>query len=139
MGLPDGSPYLYTSTAIEQLHRTLNDNEPELLLRLARNDEKAYTAIIEQYGSIIYGHCLMYVKDAGLAEEITQDINVYYFQHESVDDLQIEIVEVTKHHIVTNVTGKGIINGSNGNHPDAEFLLHEVTLVHDPKLKRGVM
>ncbi len=65
--------------------------------------------------------------------------NVYYFQHESVDDLQIEIIEVTNHHIVANVTGKGIINGSNGNHPDAEFVLHEVTFVHDPELKRGVM
>lgn len=54
--------------------RTLNNNEPDLLLRLAQNDEKAYSEIIEQYGSIIYGHCLMYVKDAGLAEEITQDI-----------------------------------------------------------------
>lgn len=66
--------HLYTSTANEQLHRTLNNTEPERLLRLAQNDEKAYTEIIEQYGSMIYGHCLMYVKDAGLAEEITQDI-----------------------------------------------------------------
>lgn len=56
------------------MDRTLNNTEPERLLRLAQNDEKAYTEIIEQYGSIIYGHCLMYVKDAGLAEEITQDI-----------------------------------------------------------------
>jgi RNA polymerase sigma-70 factor (family 1) len=56
------------------LSRALHHNEPELLLRLAQSDEKAYTEIIDHYGSVIYGHCLMYVKDAGLAEEITQDI-----------------------------------------------------------------
>ncbi|RZS69361.1 RNA polymerase sigma factor [Pseudobacter ginsenosidimutans] len=54
--------------------RTQIHNEPELLIRLAQSDEKAYTEIIDHYGSVIYGHCLMYVKDAGLAEEITQDI-----------------------------------------------------------------
>lgn len=57
----------------EKLLRTLH-NEPELLLRLAQGDEKAYTQIIEQYGSIIYGHCMMYIKNAEQAEEITQDI-----------------------------------------------------------------
>jgi hypothetical protein len=65
--------------------------------------------------------------------------NVYYFQHESVDDLLIEIIEVNNLHIIANVTGKGIINGSNGNHPDADFEMREVAFLYDAKLKRGVM
>lgn len=49
-------------------------NEKELLSRMAEGDEQAYMQIIDRYGSIIYGHSLLYVKDVPLAEEVTQDI-----------------------------------------------------------------
>ncbi|MDR6784988.1 hypothetical protein ABIE26_003686 [Pedobacter africanus] len=65
--------------------------------------------------------------------------NIYYFEHQSVDDLRIEIVEIKEDKILANVTGKGIVNGSNGNEPDAEFILKEVSFTHDKELFRDVM
>lgn len=41
---------------------------------MAEGDERAYGSIITQYGNVIYGHCLLYLKDAEIAEELTQDV-----------------------------------------------------------------
>ena len=49
-------------------------NEKELLLRVADGDQQAFAGIVQHYTRIIYPMLLSYLKDAGQAEEITQDI-----------------------------------------------------------------
>ena len=97
------------------------------------------TAIISSNELDLQKGRIIYQKEG--YDEDRQEIlsNIYYFAHESVDDLSIEIVEITENEILANVTGKGIINGSNRNGPDAEFILKEVRFIHDKKLFREVM
>lgn len=52
-------------------------------MRIANADESAFKSVIESYGSTIYGHALMYLKDAGLAQEVTQDILFNIWKHRS--------------------------------------------------------
>lgn len=63
--------------------------------------------------------------------------NIYYFAHESVEDLRVEILEVAKDWIVAKVTGSALINGSNGTKPDAKLGVKTKFLL-DSKLRRGV-
>ncbi|MBO9619507.1 MAG: sigma-70 family RNA polymerase sigma factor [Niabella sp.] len=49
-------------------------NEPELLMRIAQGDERAFARMVDRYTSIVYPHLLSYLKNAEKAEEITQDI-----------------------------------------------------------------
>ena len=58
-------------------------NEKELLLRIANADERAFESLIERFGSTIYGHALMYLKDARLAQEVSQDILLNVWKHRS--------------------------------------------------------
>lgn len=74
-------------------------------------------------------------------DEQRQEIlsNFYYFEHESVEELRIEIISIKGNEILLNLTAKGIVNGSNGNQPDADFILKEVSFEHDKNLFRNVM
>jgi RNA polymerase sigma-70 factor (ECF subfamily) len=56
-------------------------NEPELLERIARGDERAFAWLVEAYGASVYAHVLTYIKDATRAEEITQDIFLNVWNH----------------------------------------------------------
>lgn len=49
-------------------------NEKELLLRVANGDQRAFSDIVAQYASLIHTHLMIYLKNTGKAEEITQDI-----------------------------------------------------------------
>jgi len=97
------------------------------------------TAIIAPNDLDLHKGRVIYQKEG--YDEDRQEIlsNIYYFEHESVDDLRVEIIETRENEILANVTGKGIINGSNGNEPDAEFVLKEVSFIHDKDLFRDVM
>jgi hypothetical protein len=80
------------------------------------------------------------LQEEGYDEEREEILsNIYYFSHESVDDLRIEILAVNKDEILVNLSGKGIVNRSNGNEPDAIFTLNAVKFIQDKKLTRGVM
>lgn len=62
--------------------------------------------------------------------------NVYYFDHNTVEELEIEIVDIQEHAITLKAKGKAIINGSNGHEPDAELLIPETTFQLDNNLLR---
>lgn len=63
--------------------------------------------------------------------------NIYYFNHNSIEDLRIEFIEVTDDWIDAQLTGQAIINGSNGNQPDAKISLR-AKFKRDKELKRGI-
>lgn len=46
-------------------------NEPELLMRIAQGDERAFARMIDKYTTIVYSHLFSYLKNAEKAEEIT--------------------------------------------------------------------
>jgi RNA polymerase sigma-70 factor (ECF subfamily) len=48
--------------------------DPALLTRIAAGDSLAFAQLVEIYAATIYGHLLMYLKNAQESEEITQDI-----------------------------------------------------------------
>lgn len=56
-------------------------NEQEILARVAGDDQRAFTLLVEQYTATIYTHVLTYIKNAFRAEEITQDIFVNVWKH----------------------------------------------------------
>ncbi|KXX71143.1 hypothetical protein [Flammeovirga sp. SJP92] len=65
--------------------------------------------------------------------------NVYYFEHSSVEELEIELLDVNETWMKANVKGKTLINGSNGNLPDADFLIQNTIFKLDKTLERSVM
>ncbi|TGV00533.1 hypothetical protein [Flavivirga rizhaonensis] len=61
----------------------------------------------------------------------------YYFDYNSIEELEIELLEVTKDFIIANVKGKTVINGSDGNNPDSELSISKTKFMLDKKLKRS--
>ncbi len=51
-------------------------NVDDLLSRIARDDEKAFVALVNWFTPKVYGHILTYIKNSHRAEELTQDIFV---------------------------------------------------------------
>jgi len=49
-------------------------NEAELLTRAATGDQRAFAEIVDHYTNIVYPYLLYWLKQAQLAEEITQDV-----------------------------------------------------------------
>ena len=49
-------------------------NEQDILCQVANGDEKAFSILIKQYSAVVYTHALMYLKNAVLSEEVTQDV-----------------------------------------------------------------
>ena len=49
-------------------------NVHDVLDRIARDDEKAFVALVEFFTPKVYGHILTYIKNSPRAEELTQDI-----------------------------------------------------------------
>lgn len=49
-------------------------DEKELLLRITRGDQPAFTEFVRRRWNTIYSHCLAYLRSAQRAEEVTQDI-----------------------------------------------------------------
>jgi hypothetical protein len=64
--------------------------------------------------------------------------NIYYFAHESIEDVEINIVEFESEWLIANIKGIAIINGSNGNKPDAELSVHNTKFHLDENLTRGI-
>ncbi len=64
--------------------------------------------------------------------------NFYYFSHDSIEALEVEILEAIGHDLRMTVKGKTIVNGSNGNEPDADLLVESVIFRHDGDLERAV-
>jgi len=65
--------------------------------------------------------------------------NVYYFEHNSVEELEINVVEYNAEYLIINAKGKAIINGSNGNNPDSDLFIHLTKFELDKDLERGIM
>lgn len=65
--------------------------------------------------------------------------NVYYFEHNSVEELEINILDCEANWILINARGKAIINGSNGDQTDADLFIHQTKFHLDKTLERSVM
>jgi hypothetical protein len=63
--------------------------------------------------------------------------NLYYFTHNSVDDLRVELIEVTDEWIDARVTGKALVNGDDGMEPDATISVR-VKFKRDKELRREI-
>ena len=61
----------------------------------------------------------------------------YYFDYQSIEEIKIKLLEVTKDFIIADIQGKTIINGSNGNNPDAELSIRKTTFMLDKKLNKS--
>ncbi len=55
----------------------------DLIRRLAQGDESALATLYDRYGGVVYSVALRVVKDAGVAEEILQDIFYHLWRHAS--------------------------------------------------------
>lgn len=72
------------------------------------------TAILSPDNLQLQAGKIIYQKEGYDYERDEHLSNVYYFEHESVDEVEIELVEVKKDWIIANIKGIAIINGSNG-------------------------
>ncbi|HQU85643.1 MAG TPA: hypothetical protein PKY59_21085 [Pyrinomonadaceae bacterium] len=63
--------------------------------------------------------------------------NIYYFEHNSVEELSIDIIELSKEWIALNINGKAIIVGSNGVNPDANLKIVNTKFYLDNNLFRS--
>jgi hypothetical protein len=65
--------------------------------------------------------------------------NIYYFTHESVENLEVKIIEFHKDWIIITAKAKAVINGSNGHKPDADLFIHKTKFQLDKELEREIM
>ena len=65
--------------------------------------------------------------------------NVYYFEHASIENLKIEILKSNPEFIEALISGRTLINGSNGNKPDTTFKTTTINFKKDKNLERSVM
>ncbi|MCP4520151.1 MAG: hypothetical protein GY827_00375 [Cytophagales bacterium] len=64
--------------------------------------------------------------------------NIYYFGHDSVENVEVELLEIQKEWICINVKGKATINNYASNEPDAELSVEGVKFFLDKELERDV-
>lgn len=64
--------------------------------------------------------------------------NFYYFEHESIEDLEIELLEVHKEFIKVQVKGKTYVNSYVSKTPDTELFIASGVFMLDPNFKRGI-
>jgi len=55
----------------------------DLIRRLAQGDESALATLYDRYAGVVYSVAMRVVKDAGVAEEILQDIFYHLWRHAS--------------------------------------------------------
>lgn len=74
----------------------------------------------------------------GYDYDIDENLSVlYYFGHESVEELRVEILDIDEKWIIVNIQGKAIVNGSNGDFPDAELFVYKTKFYRDNEFARG--
>lgn len=61
--------------------------------------------------------------------------NFYYFNHNSVEVLEVEIHEVIDKDLRLTVKGKAIVNTTE---PDADLLIESVVFMHDEAMERDI-
>jgi hypothetical protein len=105
----------------EMCDRALPHIEASLLLHSEPALAKS-TVIVQQRG-----------YDAESNENLTQ---LFYFGHESIEEMRVELVDVANGCIDADVSGLTIVNGSNKGAPDAKFCVR-TRLVHDVRLRRS--
>lgn len=49
-------------------------DEQDILLRVANGHEQAFSILVKQFSAVVYTHALTYLKNAAIAEEVTQDV-----------------------------------------------------------------
>lgn len=88
-----------------------------------------------------------HTKDLAVGQVLTQAVgydydrdehlsNVYYFNHATVENLQVEILEITTEDILVQVQGEACINGSNGSAVDA-VLKAKLRLKREAEMERS--
>lgn len=55
-------------------------DERELILKIAKGDERAFSQLLHKYGETIYAQALAYAKSVEIAEELTQDVFLKVWQ-----------------------------------------------------------
>ncbi|MBL6446745.1 hypothetical protein JMN32_10510 [Fulvivirga sp. 29W222] len=97
------------------------------------------TALLDKSSSSLYeGKVIEQVQswDENREENLS---NVYYFEHANLENLRIEILEADTTFIKALISGRTLINGSNGNNPDATIETTPIKLIKDKTLERSVM
>jgi RNA polymerase sigma-70 factor (family 1) len=69
-------PYLIPLFLNHLKQAIITYNEKELLEKAAVGDQRAFAQIVEKYTDIVYPYLIYWLKNAHLAEEITQDVFV---------------------------------------------------------------
>ncbi|WP_196888989.1 hypothetical protein [Aureivirga sp. CE67] len=65
--------------------------------------------------------------------------NLYYFEHNTIDNLKLEVLEKKNNSLTVNIEGEAIINGSNGNKPDSKLKVVNLEFILDKKYNRTIM
>lgn len=116
----------------------------EALLRSKELEEVVHAKPNFEATTVLSPDQLELTKGRVIAQEAGYDYkrqlnitNIYYFSHESIENLRIELLETTDEWIDAKVSGDAIINGSNGTRPDSKISVR-AKFKRDNKLKRGV-
>jgi len=86
-----------------------------------------------QSGQIIY-------QKKGYDENLDQILsNMYYYEHTSIDELKIKVIEHHEDYLLLNIEGIALVCGTNANEPDAKLMVNGTKFYLDKNLRRGVM
>ena len=64
--------------------------------------------------------------------------NIYYFEHEPVENLRIELVEVSQNYIIINLIAETVISDYRSGKPDAKLYIEKGKFNLNKKRIRGV-
>lgn len=76
-------------------------------------------------------------QEFGYDNEREENLSIlYYFQHNSIENLEIEVLEINGSNIKAKVSGVSAINSGNWQEPDAKIII-ETTFTRDENLRRS--
>ncbi len=88
----------------------LTYNEGELLIKVASGEQKAFTALVDNYWNKVYSHALAYSKSVTRAQEITQDVFLKVWHKREalteVRDFKSYLFILGRHHIISSMRKK---------------------------------
>ncbi len=116
-------------TRVKELENAISDPEPHF----------EATALLEKTSLRLFEGKIIEQKESWDYDREENLSNVYYFEHANLEDLRIEIVESGTEFLKALVSGRTLINGSNGNNPDATIETTSITFYKDKTLERSVM
>ncbi len=109
------------------------NNEEQFLRETAEGNEAAFAALFDKYWAGVYSHILSFLKEAVLAEEVTQDIFLKIWEQRKrlpeLDSFRNFLFVITRNRIFSELRKKKELPGD----PES-FILEEPHMIPDRQL-----